>query len=408
VRRLPLLAAGHGCVDMCQGAVPAMIPFLIAQRGLSFASSTGLLLAMTVSSSVLQPLFGALADNRPRRWSMPIALCVAGAGITVCGVVSGYVTMLAAVALGGLGVAAYHPEAAHHARAAGRGTATAMSWFSVGGNAGFALAPAAITPAVLLAGLPGAGVVLLPILACATLLALHPPGLHPDGPPASDASATAVDDRWGPFSRLAGIAVLRTGVYFGLQAFLASYFIERLDASKPVANAALMLMLAGGACGTLVGGRLGDRVDRRLVLGGFMVAVPALLALMLAIDDTVVDLALVTLIGFATVGNFSVTVVMGQEYLPSRTALAAGVMLGLAIGVGGLIAAALGPVADRLGVETVLWLLALLPLPAAVLAATLPVALRPGDDQQHDREHAGQPDEHRVRDQDRAQQPVGA
>jgi MFS transporter, FSR family, fosmidomycin resistance protein len=374
VRRLPLLAAGHGCVDMCQGAVPAMIPFLIAQRGLSFASSTGLLLAMTISSSVLQPLFGTLADNRPKRWSMPLALCVAGAGITISGLVDGYAAMVAAIALGGLGVAAYHPEAAQHARAAGHGSATAMSWFSVGGNAGFALAPAAITPAVLLAGLPGAAIVLLPILACATLLALHPPGLHPDATHTGDASATAADDRWGPFTRLAGIAVLRTGVYFGLQAFLASYFIQRLDASKPVANGALMLMLAGGACGTLVGGRLGDRVDRRLVLGGFMIAVPALLALMLAIENTVVDLVVVTLIGFATVGNFSVTVVMGQEYLPSRTALAAGIMLGLAIGVGGLIAAAFGPVADQLGVETVLWLLALLPLPAVLLAATLPVA----------------------------------
>jgi FSR family fosmidomycin resistance protein-like MFS transporter len=76
--------------------------------------------------------------------------------------------------------------------------------------------------------------------------------------------------------------------------------------------------------------------------------------------------------GFAATGNFAVTLVIGQEYLPSRPALASGITLGLAMGVGGLIAAGLGPLADSAGTETALWLLAAVPIPCLALAALLP------------------------------------
>ena len=99
---------------------------------------------------------------------------------------------------------------------------------------------------------------------------------------------------------------------------------------------------------------------------------PLLLALLLSMHSAVPAALVAAALGFVTVGTFSVTVVMGQGYLPSRPGLASGVTLGLAIGVGGLIAALLGPVADAEGTRTVIWLLALLPLPAALLATLLP------------------------------------
>jgi MFS transporter, FSR family, fosmidomycin resistance protein len=207
----------------------------------------------------------------------------------------------------------------------------------------------------------------------AALLATHESGA-PAAPRREAPDAARAPDRWGPFSRVAAIAVLRSGVYFGLQAFLASYFIEQLGTSEAFGNAALTVMLVAGVAGTLAGGRLADRVDRRSVLGGFMLAIPPLLALLLLTGDPAAGAVLVAAIGFVTIGNFSVTIVIGQEYLPGRPALASGITLGLAIGIGGLIAAALGPLADELGLPAVLWVLAALPLPAAALAATLPRA----------------------------------
>ena len=124
-------------------------------------------------------------------------------------------------------------------------------------------------------------------------------------------------------------------------------------------------MLVAGAFGTLVGGRIVDRIGRRAVLVGSIVAqIPLLLAFMLAPSELVAGVLLAA-IGFVTVMSFSVSVVMGQEYLPSRLGIASGVTLGLAIGMGGVAAAILGPIADHAGLETVMWAIALLPLARA-------------------------------------------
>jgi MFS transporter, FSR family, fosmidomycin resistance protein len=369
---LARLSAGHLCADMCQGAVPALFPFLITERGLSFAATSGLLVTMTVCSSVLQPIFGVISDRTTRSFFMPLGLVLAGVGVAICGISASYPVQLVAVAVGGLGVGLFHPDGARRARvAAGAKVGTGFSFFSVGGNAGFAVAPALVTPAVLLFGLEGAAVVLVPCLVVATILALRPPPLsreHPDGA----ATAPPEADRWGAFARIGGIAALRSGVYFGLQAFMAGYFVTTLHTSDGAANAALTAMLACGALGTLAGGRLADRVDPRLVLFGSAVLQLPLIALLLMVDTVALGAAVAALLGFVTVGTFSATVVMGQGYLPSRPGLASGVTLGLAIGIGGLIAALLGPVADAHGPGTAIWILAALPVPTAILAASLP------------------------------------
>src|SRR5436305_3508742 len=155
-RGIGVLSAGHACVDMCQGAVPALLPFLVAQRGYSYGAASALVLAATVASSIVQPLFGLASDRRSMPWLMPAGLLVAGIGLAVAGLVHPYGLTFAAITLSGLGVAAYHPEASPYANyVSGRRRATGMSLFSVGGNAGFALGPLVVTPLLLVARPPG-------------------------------------------------------------------------------------------------------------------------------------------------------------------------------------------------------------------------------------------------------------
>ena len=378
-RALGALAVGHACADLCQGAVPALVPFLIAERGLSLSQTGALLLVMTVGSSVLQPVFGHVADRRDAAWLAPAGLVLAGGGIAALGLLDGTAAGLLAVGVSGLGVGLFHPEAARSTgRAARARPATGLSVFAVGGNAGFALAPALLTPAVLVWGLPGAAVVLVPVTLAAlwlTAVAVRPASVAP--PPPRRAAAGAPPDRWGAFAVLGAVASLRSGVYFGLQAFVAVYFVEHLAASPAAGNGALTAMLAAGAAGTLVGGRLADRLRTRVVMVGFLAAVAPLLAAFLLVGDPAAAVVLIACVGFVSVGNFSLTIVMGQSLLPSRPGLASGVTLGLAIGVGGLIAAGLGPVADHAGVEAVLWGLIAVAVLAAALALALPEARAP-------------------------------
>jgi FSR family fosmidomycin resistance protein-like MFS transporter len=311
---------------------------------------------------------------------MPLGVALSAVGIAGCALAPSFGLTAVAAGVGGLGVAAWHPEGARYANYASVGRrGTGMAIFSVGGNTGFALGPVLVTPAVLALGLSGAAIVAVLPAIVAVVVARELPRLHEHrtaGGHADAAAAAGVPDRWGPFSRLGGAVALRSGVYFGLQSFVPVWFVQRFGASEAAGNAALTVMLASGAIGTLVGGRMVDRIGPRVVLiGSIAVQIPLLAAFV--VSRGAVATALLAAIGFVTIMSFSVTVVLGQEYLPHRLGIASGVMLGTAIGVGGVAAVLLGVLADAAGLTAVMWTIAALPIPALALALTLPRGERP-------------------------------
>ncbi len=374
------LSFGHLFTDLNQGAVAALIPFLIAERGISLTAAGALVLAATLSSSVVQPLFGIFSDRRSLSVLMPLGLLLGGVGIALVGVAPNYTTIFLCIVLSGIGVAAFHPEGARFANyvSDGRGRARGMSYFSVGGNAGFALGPALTTPLVLAFGLPGTLFLVVPAALMAAVLFAELPRLSTFRPEKASRSASpgvakpgVVPGRWFPFVRMVTVVVIRSFVYFGLVAFVASYYVQNLGTSAAFGNTALTVMLASGAVGTLALGGVADRFGRRTVLAGTMlVAAPLIYAFTLS--GPVFGAVLLGLVGACLIGTFGVTVVMGQEYLPHRIGLAAGISLGLSIGIGGVGATSLGAFADAFGLENMILLLAVLPVLGFLLTLTLP------------------------------------
>jgi FSR family fosmidomycin resistance protein-like MFS transporter len=379
-RGLAVLAAGHACADTAQGAVPALLPFLIDQRGLSYGAAGALLLVTSVGSSAIQPFFGLGSDRLALPWLLPFGVFLAGLGIALVGLTTSYPATAVAIGLSGIGVAAFHPEGARFAgEVSGDRRGAGMSLFSLGGNAGFALGPILVTPIVLLLGLQGTVLLAAAPLIVAVVLARELPRLREVAAVKSAhvASGIAEHDRdpddWNAFVRLGGVVALRSCVYFGLQAFVPLWFIHHLSTSEGAGNAALTAMLVAGAAGTFIGGRVVDRLGRRrLVVGSTALTIPVLVALVLAPSPLTAGL-LTALAGFIIIATFSITVVMSQEYLPSRVGLASGVSLGLAIGVGGAAAAVMGLLADAYGLRTVMWVIVALAVPMVALARTLPV-----------------------------------
>jgi MFS transporter, FSR family, fosmidomycin resistance protein len=373
---MALLSAGHGVDDISAGAIPALLPFLVTQRHLSYAAAAGLVLAFTMASSIGQPAFGHLADRSPRPWLMPAGVVISGLGVALTGVASSYRLTFLACVLSGIGVAAYHPEAARFANyVSGARRATGMSIFSVGGGVGFALGPAAITPLVLAFGLPGTLFMLLPALIMAILLFAELPHLERFRPPATrrDEPAPHRVGGWSPFSRLVAVAILRQVVYYALLAFGPLYFVRVFLASPAHANLVLTAMLAAGAVGTIVTGPLADRYGRRTALIGALGLCAILTAAFTISNELFAAIALIAA-GAAIVGTFSTALVMGQEFLPRNLGLASGLTLGLPDGVGGLTAPLLGLVADHAGLRVVLQLSAIVAVLAVVVAFTLPKA----------------------------------
>jgi FSR family fosmidomycin resistance protein-like MFS transporter len=178
-------------------------------------------------------------------------------------------------------------------------------------------------------------------------------------------------DVWGPFTWLSITIVCRSVIFYGLNTFLPLYWIAVWHQSRQSGGTALTVLLVSGATGTLIGGRLSDRLGRRRVILVALALVPfLLLALILAPTLALCYVALVPL-GMILFAPFSAMVVLGQEYLPNRVAMASGVTLGLAGSIGGLAAPILGSVADRSGMQAAFWVLLALAVVTFLLSTTL-------------------------------------
>lgn len=376
-RSVAVLAAGHLCIDLCQGAVPAFLPFLITERHLSYAAAASLVLATSLASSVIQPLFGTLADRFTTPWLMPLGLLVAGAGLTAAALAAAFWQIVVAMLISGVGVATFHPEAARWVNlVATRRRATAMSLFSVGGNMGFAIGPLLTTSLLLLFGLPGAALLLCPLLAVSLALILSFPRLlsYHRGSAGQTRRVALAANNWRAFLLLTVAVVCRSMVFYGMNTFLPLYWIAVLGQSKSAAALALTILLATGALGTLISGRLADRYGRRVVvLTGFVLLVPFLLGFV-TLGTLNLFLAFVFLlpIGLALFAPASVMIVMGQEFLPGAIGTASGVTLGLAVSVGGVATPFLGHIADLYGVHASLVSLIFVPLLAVGVLLALP------------------------------------
>jgi FSR family fosmidomycin resistance protein-like MFS transporter len=369
-----VLSACHLFTDIAQGSIPALLPFLVARDHISIAAASALVLAATISSSVIQPAFGYVSDRLSLPWLMPLGPLLGGLGIACVGFAPNYALTFAAVLLSGLGVAAFHPEGSRFANyVSGERRASGMSLFSVGGNVGFALGPVVVTPLVIAFGLHGTAFILIPTWLMAAVVVHELPRL---GSFRKDLIGGRVQtgehhEAWGPFAILAGVIALRSFVYFGMVTFIPLYYENVLHTSKALGSVALSAMLFGGAVGTLTGGPLADRFGRRAVLVGSMLVIPPLVVGFL-LSGPVVAIGFAALAGAATIATFAVTIVMGQEYLPGRLGVSAGVTIGLSIGLGGVGAPLLGLLADAQGLAAVFEVVAVLPFLALALTLALP------------------------------------
>lgn len=372
---ITLLSVGHACVDVYQGAVASLIPFLVAERAYGYAAASGVVLAASLLSSVAQPLFGALTDRRPVPWLLPAGTLLAGLGIALSGSTDAYALTLLCVAVSGAGVAAYHPESARVARLAGGGSHSAMAWFSLGGNAGFALAPLLVTAVVGTGGLRWTPLLLLPALVGAALnltVLRAPERRHPTG----GAPAAGADDRRS-FLRLSLAVVCRSVVFTGLSSFLSLYAAERTGGGTTAGTAALFVLYLGGAAGSVLGGRLAGRWDRVAVCRwSYLLSVAAVAGVVWVPGPALYLCVALTSAGLYV--PFSLQVTLGQDYLPTRVGTAGGVTLGLTVSVGGLAGPLIGRVADATSLRTALAPLVLMLALSWLLLRTLPEPAGPG------------------------------
>ena len=377
VRSMALLSTAHLADDVNQSFIPALLPYLIVQWHISHAAAGTLVLCQAISSSVVQPGIGHLADRRSMPWLIPLGLFLAGSGVAALGVLPSLPLLYAAALVSGIGVAMFHPEAARFANyVSGEKKASGMRWFTVGGNLGFAIGPAFGTAALAAFALPGTLAAAVPVVIVAIVVTLQLPRLAAFAPARGKTRKSLGTDDWRSFGKLSAFVIVRSMAYLGMVAFIPLYVVEVLHGSAAVGGLTDTAFLLAGAGGTIAGGPIADRVGRKPVLlwstGLTVVLVTAMVLLTRGGGPLWLAVGMLILTGFVLVASQASFVVLGQEYLPNRVGFASGVTLGLAVSLGGSVSPALGAIADAHGVAATLLTAGALALAGTLIAFTLP------------------------------------
>src|ERR671917_835108 len=197
-RAIWALSAGHFATDFSNGALPALLPFVVTRFDLSYTKVGALVLVSALASSLIQPLFGLWSDRRGAVWLLPVGVALSGVGMALAAASTAYWACLVFVTISGLGTAAYHPEGSKFAAyVSGRRRASGMSLFSIGGNLGVAVGAITTAPLLLVFGQRGGLLLAIPALVVAGLLVATTHYLEGFAPERARARSAAGEDRPG-------------------------------------------------------------------------------------------------------------------------------------------------------------------------------------------------------------------
>jgi len=371
-RAVLVMAGTHFILDGYGNILAPLLPILITRLGLTLAAAGTLQMFFQLANSVAQLGFGHLADRwRPRVLLIggPI-LCVTM--LPLIGLTSGFAVLATVLILGGLGGAAFHPPAAALVhRYSGDQRGLAMSFHITSGTLGQAMAPLVFAPFVQRFGLQYTWVLIAPALAILGVgLLRRMPVIDRLQESGHAGGIAALRPYARPLTLLYLIVVLRTLTATSFSTFVPVMLTMR-GLSLAQAGSAVSVYLVAVGLGGFFGGPLADRFGpRRVIIASLVSAVP-LLAWAPQLSGWMF-VAMLAAGGFLLQSTLPVNVTFGQTIAPISAATVSSLMMGFAWGVGGLCVPFVGMLADRVGIESTLTMMAVLPLVAAMLAFPLP------------------------------------
>jgi MFS transporter, FSR family, fosmidomycin resistance protein len=380
-KRLFAASYGHFSIDLLNSSIPIILTTVAASFDLNVSQIGLAAMIYTFAASLTQPLFGILVDRFRGRWIAGLGLVWTMAFYALAPFMPNYMALVTCLSLGALGSGAFHPAGMINSTMAGGSKPTmATSLFFVGGQIGLALGP---TAAGLL--LQNYGLSAMPYMA----LLMTPSALYmlwflrqPDEdvlqtktvePVAKQgATSTSGNVSKGLYVVLAFVLLItfRSTTQQGFTTLLPKFFA---DQGYTPAAYGLMLSVLGlaGATGTFVGGWLGDRFNRRMVILLSMTLAAFFSFAMLHTDGAAY--AIVALGGGIMMNiPHSILIIMAQRLIPARKAMVGGAVLGLMFASGAATTGLGSWIADYTGLPAVLSVFALLPIGAGLCALMLP------------------------------------
>lgn len=359
-------------IDIYNNVLPVLLPLFVLQFGLSY-TQVGLVVALfSISSSVVQPIFGFISDRWRTNWFLPGGILGVSILASFLGLAPNYFFLLVAVGLMGISSAIFHPRGLMSASlASGQRRGLGVSIFSLGGNIGFALGPIVAAFVVLRWGLPGTLFLLIPgiIITALTFYLRKHFYLVPQRELHTEKEHPFSQLPFSEFLVLCSLVTLRAWAVQGIVAFLPLYLQSR-EISLHIAGNLLSAFLFSGAVAGLLGGYLSDIVGRKAVMSVSLFLFTPLMFLFLQSTGRL-SMFFLILSGTMLLTSAPVSFVMAHEMMPNSIGLASGLIMGLAFGMGGLGVGVAGMIADRLGLGFSMTILSLLPLLAGLMTFLL-------------------------------------
>jgi FSR family fosmidomycin resistance protein-like MFS transporter len=366
------LMFSHFSNDIYVNYLPALLPILSDVHHLTLAQAGLLVSVATIAGSVFQPLFGYLADSARLSFMAPIGLACTALGSALLGIAPSYGWLLAVVAVHGFGMAAFHPPSAglvHEVSGTRKGRG--MAGFGMAGQSGQSISPIFAAFVAVTFGLRWVAATAIPaVLVAIWLSRVVPWDLRAARARGNTVSlGVALRTNAGGLARLMGLLLTRATLSHVMLALLPFLFRAR-GAPVTVGAAAIGAMVFAGAMSGLVAGTLSDRYGRRRVLfTSFALATPLFLAALHT--QGLLSIVLFALGGGALFGSSYLMTVEAQSLLPAHASMAAGIMMGVGMGVGGILVGPVSALAGRFGIVPVLTAVSLLPLPGSILTLSL-------------------------------------
>ena len=374
---LVTLCAAHFVSDSYSSIIYPLLPLLKVKLGLTEAQVFWLAPLYSLSSSLMQPLYGIISDRYARRLFAVCGPAITAIFVSMIGLAPSYALLLTLLVAGGVGIGSFHPQAAAMASHASQNRKRiGMAMFSALGTLGFAFGPFAITRIVERFGLEhsyyivGVGLVMSAILyrTCPPLDA--PPKLARASGRIKSPLLAALHAAWKPLTLLYSITVIRSGLQITTNNYLPFLLNENGYSLTETGNVMTVFLLLGGI-GGLAGGVMAERTSGRTVtLYSGLLAGPLMIAAFLTSGG--LSLIFLGLGGFFLLSTIPVNVAMAQEMAPGQTSTVSALMMGAAWGIGALAPQALHPLVTAYGFRNTLIFASALTLLSAICAYLLP------------------------------------
>ena len=256
----------HLVSDMYSAFLAPVLPLLISGLGIT-KFQAGLLDFARKIPSLLNPLFGMIADRLDAKYFLILGCIIITVSMSLLGAVNDFATLFILIFIAGLGTSIYHvPGPVIIKKVASERLGLGMSFYMLGGEFARFLGPLVILTAISLWTFEGSWKVMPLGLAVAVFLyfKVRKISVHKRN---VNGNAKLKDYRkyLRFFVIITGIVIFRSGMHSALTLYLPTYMNSKGN-SLWMSGISLSILQFAGAAGTFLVGMISDKLGRKKTL----------------------------------------------------------------------------------------------------------------------------------------------